>query len=87
TTISIAPANRGIVQRDEDLELSVTVTNDTDSDVPAGTADLDIFRSVSTRDVLSDWLGDTSTTGYLGAPMDSVDIPAVPAHRSVTLGS
>lgn|GEM_PF-101128 len=87
TTISIAPANRGIVQRDEDLELSVTVTNDTDSDVPAGTADLDIFRSVSTRDVLSDWLADTSTTGYLGAPMDSVDIPAVPAHRSVTLGS
>ncbi|MBA8989276.1 murein biosynthesis integral membrane protein MurJ [Curtobacterium pusillum] len=87
TTISIAPANRGIVQRDEDLELSITVTNDTDADVPAGTADLDVFRSVSTRDVLSDWLSDTSTTGYLGAPMDSVDIPAVPAHRSVTLGS
>jgi len=87
TTISIAPANRGIVRPDEDLELSVTVTNDTDSDVPAGTADLDIFRAVSTRDVLSDWLSDTSTTGYFGAPMDSVDIPAVPAHRSVTLGS
>ena len=87
TTITIAPANRGIVQRDEDLELSVTVTNDTDADVPAGTAELDIFRSVSTRDVLSDWLADTSTTGYLGAPMDSVDVPAVPAHRSVTLGS
>ncbi|WP_416392956.1 MULTISPECIES: DUF6049 family protein [unclassified Curtobacterium] len=87
TTISIAPANRGIVQRDEELELSVTVTNDTDADVPAGTAELDIFRSVSTRDVLSDWLADTSTTGYLGAPMDSVDVPAVPAHRSVTLGS
>jgi murein biosynthesis integral membrane protein MurJ len=87
TTISIAPADRGIVQRDADLELAITVTNDTDSDVPAGTADLDIFRSVSTRDVLSDWLSDTTTTGYLGAPMDSVDIPAVPAHRSVTLGS
>lgn len=87
TTISIAPANRGIVRPDQDLELSVTVTNDTDADVPAGTADLDIFRAVSTRDVLSDWLGDTSTTGYFGAPMDSVDVPAVPAHRSVTLGS
>jgi murein biosynthesis integral membrane protein MurJ len=87
TTISIAPANRGIVRRDEDLELAVTVTNDTDSDVPAGTVDLDIFRSVSTRDVLSDWLADTTTTGYLGAPMDSVDVPSVPAHRSVTLGS
>ncbi|MGN8050300.1 DUF6049 family protein [Curtobacterium sp. 22159] len=86
-TISIAPADRGIVRRDEDLELSVTVTNDTDSDLPAGTANLDIFRSVSTRDVLSDWLRDTSTTGYLGAPMDSVDVPAVPAHRSVTLDS
>ncbi|WP_144711712.1 DUF6049 family protein [Curtobacterium pusillum] len=87
TTISIAPADRGIVRRDDDLQLAITVTNDTDSDVPAGTADLDIFRSVSTRDVLSDWLADTTTTGYLGAPMDSVDIPAVPAHRSVTLGS
>ncbi|SDQ15239.1 murein biosynthesis integral membrane protein MurJ [Curtobacterium sp. UNCCL20] len=87
TTISIAPANRGVVRRDEDLELALTITNDTDSDVPAGTADLEIFRSVSTRDVLSDWLADTSTTGYLGAPMDSVDVPAVPAHRSVTLDS
>ncbi|WIB77504.1 DUF6049 family protein [Curtobacterium sp. MCPF17_002] len=87
TTVSIAPADRGIVRRDEDLELAVTVTNDTDTDVPAGTVDLDIFRSVSTRDVLSDWLADTSTTGYLGAPMGSVDVPAVAAHRSVTLGS
>ncbi|WP_185022743.1 DUF6049 family protein [Curtobacterium sp. PhB115] len=85
TTISIAPANRGIVQRDQDLTLSVTVTNDTDTAVPAGTAEFDIFRSVSTRDVLADWLADTTTTGYLGAPMDSVDIPAVPAHRSVTI--
>lgn len=87
TTVSIAPADRGIVRRDEDLELSVTVTNDTDSDVPAGTVDLDIFRQVSTRDVLADWLSDTTTTGYLGPAMDSVDVPAVPAHRSVTLGS
>lgn len=84
TTVSVSPANRGIVQRDQDLELTVTVTNDTDTEVPAGTAELDIFRSVSTRDVLSDWLADTTTTGYLGAPMDSVDVPAVPAHRSVT---
>ncbi|WP_220034215.1 DUF6049 family protein [Curtobacterium sp. MCSS17_008] len=84
TTVSIAPADRGIVRRDEDLELTVTITNDTDADVPAGTVELDIFRSESTRDVLSDWLSDTSTTGYLGAPMDDVDVPAVPAHRSVT---
>ena len=84
TTVSVAPADRGIVRRDEDLELTVTVTNDTDAEVPAGTVELDIFRSESTRDVLSDWLSDTSTTGYLGAPMDSADVPAVPAHRSVT---
>ncbi len=83
-SVSIAPANRGIVRRDEDLELTVTVTNDTDEALPAGTAEFDIFRSVSTRDVLSDWLGDTTTSGYLGAPMDSVEVPAVPAHRSVT---
>ncbi|WP_220033633.1 DUF6049 family protein [Curtobacterium sp. MCSS17_011] len=86
-TISIAPANRGIVQRDQDLTLSVTVTNDTDAALPAGTAEFDIFRSVSTRDVLASWLDDTTTTGYLGAPMDSVDIPAIPAHRSVTIDS
>ncbi|WP_250899795.1 DUF6049 family protein [Curtobacterium flaccumfaciens] len=84
-TISVAPANRGIVQRDQDLTLSVTVTNDTDTALPAGSAEFDIFRSVSTRDVLADWLADTTTTGYLGAPMDSVDIPEVPAHRSVTI--
>lgn len=84
TTVSIAPADRGVVRRDEDLELTVTVTNDTDTDVPAGSVELDIFRSESTRDVLSDWLADTTTTGYLGAPMDSADVPAVPAHRSVT---
>ncbi|WP_248704860.1 MULTISPECIES: DUF6049 family protein [unclassified Curtobacterium] len=86
-TISVAPAHRGIVQRDQDLTLSVTVTNDTDAALPAGTAEFDIFRSVSTRDVLADWLADTTTTGYLGAPMDSVDIPEVPAHRSVTIDS
>ncbi|MDM7892263.1 DUF6049 family protein [Curtobacterium caseinilyticum] len=84
TTVSVAPADRGVVRRGEDLELTVTVTNDTDRDVPAGTAELDIFRSESTRDVLSDWLSDTSTSGYLGAPMDTVDVPEVPAHRSVT---
>ncbi|WP_426725608.1 DUF6049 family protein [Curtobacterium flaccumfaciens] len=86
-TISIAPANRGVVQRDQDLTLSVTVTNDTDAALPAGTAEFDIFRSVSTRDVLASWLNDTTTTGYLGAPMDSVDIPAIPAHRSITIDS
>ncbi|MCS5512196.1 murein biosynthesis integral membrane protein MurJ [Curtobacterium flaccumfaciens pv. betae] len=86
-TISIAPANRGVVQRDQDLTLSVTVTNDTDAALPAGTADFRIFRSVSTRDVLAGWLADTTTTGYLGAEMDSVDIPAIPAHRSVSIDS
>ncbi|MCA5924356.1 DUF6049 family protein [Curtobacterium oceanosedimentum] len=86
-TIAIAPANRGVVQRDQDLTLSVTVTNDTDADLPAGTAEFDIFRSVSTRAVLASWLSDTTTTGYLGALMDSVDIPAIPAHRSVTIDS
>ncbi|GGL08509.1 hypothetical protein GCM10009769_28280 [Curtobacterium luteum] len=85
TTVTVSPASRGIVHRDEDLTLSVTVTNDTDQALPAGSAELDISRVVSSRDQLSDWLADTSTTGYPGAPMDTVDVPAVPAHRSVTL--
>ncbi|WP_242862949.1 DUF6049 family protein, partial [Curtobacterium luteum] len=87
TSVTVSPANRGIVHRDEDLTLSVTVTNDTDRDLPAGSAELDISRVVSSRDQLADWLVDTSTTGYPGAPMDTVDVPAVPAHRSVTLRS
>ncbi|MFJ4295596.1 DUF6049 family protein [Curtobacterium sp. NPDC089689] len=87
TSVTVSPANRGVVHRDEDLTLSVTVTNDTDDALPAGTAELDISRVVSSRDQLSDWLVDTSTTGYPGAPMDTVDVPAVPAHRSVTLRS
>ncbi len=37
--------------------------------------------------MLADWLSDTTTTGYLGVPMDTVDIPAVPAHRTVTIDS
>ncbi|ROP63478.1 DUF6049 family protein [Curtobacterium sp. ZW137] len=85
-SIEIVPSGRGILQPDQDLSLTLTVTNDTDADLPAGSAELDIFRQYAgTRDVLSDWLADTSTTGYLGAPMDTVDVPAVPAHRSVTL--
>ncbi|WP_235515438.1 DUF6049 family protein [Curtobacterium sp. Leaf183] len=85
-SIEIVPADRGVLQPDQDLTLSVTVTNDTDTELPAGTAELDIFRQYAgTRDVISDWLADTSTTGYFGAPMGSVDVPAVPAHRSVTL--
>lgn len=88
TSVTLTPAGRGVLEPDQDLTLSVTVTNDTDADLPAGTADLDISRNVvATRDVLTDWLGDTSTTGYLGARMSDVDIPVVPAHRSVTVGS
>ncbi|WP_222122050.1 DUF6049 family protein [Curtobacterium sp. 9128] len=86
TTVEIVPADRGVLTPGQELSLSVTVTNDTDTDLPAGTAEFDVYRQYAgTRDVLSDWLADTSTTGYLGAPMDSVDVPAVPAHRSVTL--
>ena len=85
TSISIAPANRGVLRPDEDLRLSVTVTNDTDTALPAGSAELDIFRYPSTRAALSDWLGDTSTKGYFGEPMGTVDVPVVPAHRAVTL--
>jgi murein biosynthesis integral membrane protein MurJ len=85
-SIEVVPADRGVMRPDEPLSLTVTVTNDTDADLPAGSAEFDIFRQYAgTRDVLADWLSDTSTTGYLGAPMDTVDVPAVPAHRSVTL--
>jgi murein biosynthesis integral membrane protein MurJ len=88
TSVELTPSGRGVLELGDDLSLSLTVTNDTDTALPAGSADLDIIRPVvGTRDILTDWLGDTSTDGYVGVPMDKVAIPEVPAHRSVTVSS
>ncbi|WP_254787951.1 DUF6049 family protein [Curtobacterium sp. MMLR14_010] len=85
-SVEVVPADRGVLRPDEPLSLTVTVTNDTDTDLPAGTTEFGIFRPYEgTRDVVANWLKETSTAGYPGAPMGSVDVPAVPAHRSVTL--
>ncbi|WP_220034851.1 DUF6049 family protein [Curtobacterium sp. MCPF17_031] len=88
TSVQVTPSGRGVLDLGDDLSLSVTVTNDTDTALPAGRADLDIIRPVvGTRDILTDWLNDTSSDGYPGEPMDRVTIPEVPAHRSVTVDS
>jgi murein biosynthesis integral membrane protein MurJ len=88
TSVQLTPGGRGVLDLGDDLSLTLTVTNDTDTALPAGRADLDIIRPVvGTRDILTDWLGDTTPDGYPGEPMDDVTIPAVPAHRSVTVDS
>ncbi|WIB26500.1 DUF6049 family protein [Curtobacterium sp. MCSS17_015] len=88
TSVELTPSGQGVLELGDDLSLSLTVTNDTDVALPAGRADLDIIRPVvGTRDILTDWLGDTSSDGYVGVPMDSVDVPVVPAHRSVTVSA
>ncbi|MDN4647803.1 DUF6049 family protein [Curtobacterium sp. PsM8] len=88
TSVQVTPSGRGVMNLGDDLSLSVTVTNDTDSALPAGRADLDIIRPVvGTRDILTDWINDTSPDGYPGERMDRVTIPEVPAHRSVTVDS
>ena len=85
-SVEVVPADHGVLRPDEPLSLTVTVTNDTDADLPTGIAEFGIYRQYAgTRDVLTDWFKETSTTGYPGAPMGSVDVPVVPAHRSVTL--
>ncbi|WP_221849351.1 DUF6049 family protein [Curtobacterium herbarum] len=87
-SVQVTPSGSGVMNLGDDLSLSVTVTNDTDSALPAGRADLDIIRPVvGTRDILTDWINDTSPDGWPGDPMDRVTIPEVPAHRSVTVDS
>jgi murein biosynthesis integral membrane protein MurJ len=88
TSVQLSPSGRGVLGLGDDLSLTMTVTNDTDTALPAGRADLDIIRPVvGTRDILTDWLGDTTPDGYPGEPMDRVAVPEVPAHRSVTIDS
>lgn len=88
TSVELTPTGRGVLELGDDLSLSLTVTNDTDTALPPGAADLHINRSVvGTRDILTDWLGDTTTDGWTGPTIDEVEVPEVPAHRSVTISS
>ncbi|GAA0964514.1 DUF6049 family protein [Frigoribacterium faeni] len=89
-TLSVAPEADGVLRSGDDLELSVTVTNGTETDLDAGSARIYLDRdSFLTRSKLADWLSPDETTGddYLGIYMARVDVPAVAAGESVTVDS
>ncbi len=84
--ITVAPENDGVVKPGANLTLTITVRNRTGSDLPATAAELYLLRTpVGSRTDLADWLHDTSIEGYLGSPVQPIQIPVVPAHQSVTV--
>jgi len=83
-SITVSPSDQGVLQPGQDLGMSVTITNRTDDDLPATTAEISLTRSViGAQDDLQDWLDDTSSDGYVGMRIGDTAVPEVPAHRSV----
>ncbi|WP_349899137.1 DUF6049 family protein [Parafrigoribacterium soli] len=87
-TLTIAPANSGVLHPGEDLVLSGTLSNGTSADLPAGTASVYLDRSpAASRAQLSGWLSTSpdaddshATTQVFQAPS-----PAVPAGEARTV--
>ncbi|ROP75033.1 hypothetical protein EDF18_1642 [Frigoribacterium sp. PhB107] len=89
-TLSLAPAESGVLVPDRDLVLDVVVTNATEDDLAASVARLYLDRQAFvTRAKLAGWLSPASTSGsdYLGTSLTRVDVPAVPSGQSRTVGS
>jgi hypothetical protein len=56
-TIDLAPTSSSILRANQPLQLTVTVTNDTATDVAAGTVEVYLAeRALTTRTALNDWL-------------------------------
>jgi len=89
-TLSLAPAESGVLVPDRDLVLDVVVTNATEDDLAASVARLYLDRQAFvTRAKLAGWLSPASTSGsdYLGTSLTRVDVPEVPSGQSRTVGS
>jgi len=89
-TLSLAPAESGVLVPDRDLVLDVVVTNPTEDDLAASVARVYLDRQAFiTRTKLADWLSPASTSGsdYLGTSLTRVDVPEVPSGQSRTVGS
>ena len=85
--LTVTPSGSSILRLDQDLELSVTVTNDSATSVPTGTVDVYLAeRALTTRADLDDWL-DVDADDEDGELMTSVplSVPVQP-HSSVTVG-
>jgi len=85
-TLRVAPDNSSILHLNQDLQLSVTVTNDTAKSVAAGTVDVYLAeRALTTRSALDAWLEADDETGS-GELMTSVPLLAdLQPHSSVTI--
>jgi len=89
-TLSLAPAESGVLVPGRDLVLDVVVTNATEDDMAASVARLYLDRNAFiTRAKLAGWLSPSSTSGsdYLGTSLTRVDVPEVPSGQSRTVGS
>ncbi|WP_314100668.1 DUF6049 family protein [uncultured Frigoribacterium sp.] len=89
-TLSLAPAESGVLVPDRDLVLDVVVTNATEDDLAASVARIYLDRQAFvTRAKLAGWLSPASTSGsdYLGTSLTRVDVPEVPSGQSRTVGS
>lgn len=87
-SLTIAPANSGLVRPGEDLLLSGTLSNGSSADLPAGTASVYLDRSVmASRDALSDWLDKTAdaTSPHATTQVFQAPSPAVPAGETRTI--
>ncbi|WEO77471.1 DUF6049 family protein [Cryobacterium sp. SO2] len=85
-TIGLTPSASSILHIDQPLQLTVTVTNDTATAIPAGTVDVFLAeRALTTRAALDDWL-DPDEDSDAGELMTSVPLTApVLAHSTVSL--
>ena len=89
-TLTLAPAESGVLVPGRDLVLDVVVTNTTDDDLPASIARVYLDRNAFvTRGKLASWLSPASTSvrDFLGASLTRVDVPEVPSGQSRTVGS
>jgi hypothetical protein len=87
-TLTVAPEADGVLRSGDDLDLTLSVTNGTETDLDAGTARVYLDRdSFATRSKLAGWLNPETTTGddYLGIYMARVEVPAVAAGETVTV--
>ena len=89
-TLTVAPADDGVLVPGRDLVLDLTVRNTTADDVEAGTVRVYLDRAAfATRSKLAGWLAPDETSGsdYLGTSLSRVEMPAVPSGSTQTVAS
>jgi hypothetical protein len=89
-TLTLAPAESGVLVPGRDLVLDVVVSNTTEDDLAASVARVYLDRNAFVaRAELSSWLAPetTSVRDFLGTSLTRVDVPEVPAGQSRTVGS